>query len=103
MGAAFGGAGYDRQVPALSQTRAYAALLLIAILWGTFPATGKLAVQVQQLLAGIRPAQDKQPDRVLYDNFVSADGVWLTAGSLLGSVLLLVAVLDELPGRALLF
>jgi len=32
-------------VPALSQTRAYAALLLIAILWGTFPATGKLAVQ----------------------------------------------------------
>src|SRR6267142_2348257 len=40
-----GGAGYDRQVPALSQTRAYAALLLIAILWGTFPATGKLAVQ----------------------------------------------------------
>jgi drug/metabolite transporter (DMT)-like permease len=31
-------------VPALSQTRAYAALLLIAILWGTFPATGKLAV-----------------------------------------------------------
>lgn len=32
-------------MPALSQTRAYAALLLIAILWGTFPATGKLAVQ----------------------------------------------------------
>jgi drug/metabolite transporter (DMT)-like permease len=31
-------------VPGLSQTRAYAALLLIAILWGTFPATGKLAV-----------------------------------------------------------
>ena len=29
--------------------------------------------------------------------------VWLAAGSLLGSVLLLVAVLDELPGRALLF
>jgi drug/metabolite transporter (DMT)-like permease len=39
-----GSAGYDRQVPALSQTRAYAALLLIATLWGTFPATGKLAV-----------------------------------------------------------
>jgi drug/metabolite transporter (DMT)-like permease len=39
-----GSAGYDRQVPGLSQTRAYAALLLIAILWGTFPATGKLAV-----------------------------------------------------------
>jgi drug/metabolite transporter (DMT)-like permease len=37
--------GYSRQVPALSQTRAYAALLLIATLWGTFPATGKLAVQ----------------------------------------------------------
>jgi drug/metabolite transporter (DMT)-like permease len=36
--------GYHRQVPALSQTRAYAALLLIATLWGTFPATGKLAV-----------------------------------------------------------
>jgi drug/metabolite transporter (DMT)-like permease len=32
-------------VPALSQTRAFAALLLIATLWGTFPATGKLAVQ----------------------------------------------------------
>ena len=31
-------------MPALSQTRAYAALLLIAVLWGTFPATGKLAV-----------------------------------------------------------
>ena len=31
-------------MPALSQTRAYTALLLIAILWGTFPATGKLAV-----------------------------------------------------------
>ena len=31
-------------MPGLSQTRAYAALLLIAILWGTFPATGKLAV-----------------------------------------------------------
>ena len=45
MGAALGGAGYIRQVPALSQTRAYAALLLIATLWGTFPATGKLAVQ----------------------------------------------------------
>jgi drug/metabolite transporter (DMT)-like permease len=31
-------------VPALSQTRAHAALLLIAILWGTFPATSKLAL-----------------------------------------------------------
>jgi drug/metabolite transporter (DMT)-like permease len=39
-----GRAGYDRQVPGLSQTRAYAALLLIATLWGTFPATGKLAI-----------------------------------------------------------
>jgi drug/metabolite transporter (DMT)-like permease len=45
VGAAVSGAGYDRQVPALSQTRAYAALLLIATLWGTFPVTGKLAVQ----------------------------------------------------------
>jgi drug/metabolite transporter (DMT)-like permease len=45
VGAAVGSAGYDRQVPGLSQTRAYAALLLIATLWGTFPATGKLAVQ----------------------------------------------------------
>ncbi len=32
-------------MPRLSQTRAYAALLLIATLWGTFPATGKLAVE----------------------------------------------------------
>ena len=32
-------------MPGLSQTRAFAALLLIATLWGTFPATGKLAVQ----------------------------------------------------------
>jgi drug/metabolite transporter (DMT)-like permease len=40
-----GSGGYDRQVPALSQTRAYTALLLIATLWGTFPATGKLAVE----------------------------------------------------------
>ena len=39
-----GSAGYHRQVPPLSQTRAYAALLLIATLWGTFLATGKLAV-----------------------------------------------------------
>jgi drug/metabolite transporter (DMT)-like permease len=31
-------------VPALSQTRAHAALLLIAILWGTFPTTSKLAL-----------------------------------------------------------
>jgi drug/metabolite transporter (DMT)-like permease len=44
LDAAAGSAGYHRQVPALSQTRAYAALLLIATLWGTFPATGKLAV-----------------------------------------------------------
>jgi len=28
-------------VPRLSQTRAYVALLLIASLWGTFPATSK--------------------------------------------------------------
>jgi len=31
-------------VPRLSQTRAYLALLLIAALWGTFPATSKLAL-----------------------------------------------------------
>jgi drug/metabolite transporter (DMT)-like permease len=31
-------------VPRLSQTRAYVALLLIAALWGTFPATSKLAL-----------------------------------------------------------
>ena len=31
-------------MPALSQTRAHAALLLIAILWGTFPVTSKLAL-----------------------------------------------------------
>jgi drug/metabolite transporter (DMT)-like permease len=31
-------------VPRLSQTRAYVALLLIATLWGTFPATSKLAL-----------------------------------------------------------
>jgi drug/metabolite transporter (DMT)-like permease len=37
-------AGYDRQVPRLSQTRAYVALFLIASLWGTFPATSKLAL-----------------------------------------------------------
>ena len=34
---------------------------------------------------------------------VSADGVALVAGLLLGSVVLVVAVFDELPGRALLF
>jgi drug/metabolite transporter (DMT)-like permease len=32
-------------VPRLSQTRAYVALLLIATLWGTFPATAKLALR----------------------------------------------------------
>ena len=32
-------------MPALSQTRAHAALLLIAILWGTFPVTSKMALQ----------------------------------------------------------
>jgi drug/metabolite transporter (DMT)-like permease len=37
--------GYDRQVPALSQTRAYVALFLIATLWGTFPSTAKLALE----------------------------------------------------------
>ena len=32
-------------MPRLSQTRAYVALLLIAALWGTFPATSKLVLQ----------------------------------------------------------
>ena len=32
-------------MPALSQTRAYVALFLIATLWGTFPATAKLALE----------------------------------------------------------
>jgi drug/metabolite transporter (DMT)-like permease len=36
---------YSRQVPRLSQTRAYGALLLMAALWGTFPTTAKLALE----------------------------------------------------------
>ena len=32
-------------MPALSQTRAYVALFLIATLWGTFPATAKVALE----------------------------------------------------------
>ncbi len=35
----------------------------------------KLAEQVQTLLSGRRPAQDKSPDRVLYDNFVSVESM----------------------------
>lgn len=34
----------------------------------------KLAQQVQDLLSGNRPAQDKSPDRVLYDSLVVVDG-----------------------------
>ncbi len=34
----------------------------------------KLAAQVSALLSGARPAGDKQPDRVLYDNLLSLDG-----------------------------
>jgi hypothetical protein len=34
----------------------------------------KLAGRVAALLAGARPAQEKHPDRVLYDNLVSLDG-----------------------------
>jgi hypothetical protein len=34
---------------------------------------GKLADQVKALLVGPRPAQEKQPDRILYDNLVSVD------------------------------
>ncbi len=35
---------------------------------------GKLAEKVQALLAGSRPAKEKTPDRILYDNLVSTDG-----------------------------
>jgi Protein of unknown function (DUF1592)/Protein of unknown function (DUF1588)/Protein of unknown function (DUF1587)/Protein of unknown function (DUF1585)/Protein of unknown function (DUF1595)/Planctomycete cytochrome C len=35
----------------------------------------KLAGQVQALLSGKRPAQEKSPDRVLYDSFVSAESI----------------------------
>lgn len=38
---------------------------------------GKLAEQVQSVLSGARPAPDKGPDRALYDNLVSAEGVLL--------------------------
>ncbi|MCE9532779.1 MAG: DUF1587 domain-containing protein, partial [Planctomycetes bacterium] len=34
----------------------------------------KLAEQVEKLLTSPRPAKEKDPDRVLYDNLVSADG-----------------------------
>ncbi len=34
----------------------------------------KLAAQVQSLLQGVRPAKDKDPNRILYDAIVSADG-----------------------------
>jgi hypothetical protein len=34
---------------------------------------GKLAGEVRALLTGTRPAQEKQPDRMLYDNLVSAE------------------------------
>jgi hypothetical protein len=37
----------------------------------------KLAEQVQTLLTGPRPAKEKDPDRILYDNFVSTEGVLL--------------------------
>ena len=35
--------------------------------------TARLAEQVQALLSGQRPAQEKSPDRVLYDNLVSVE------------------------------
>ncbi len=38
---------------------------------------GKLAEQVQKLLTGARPPKEKDPDRILYDNLVSADGALL--------------------------
>jgi hypothetical protein len=34
---------------------------------------GKIAQQVQSLLSGTRPAKEKDPDRILYDNLVVAD------------------------------
>lgn len=37
----------------------------------------KLAEQVQKLLTGPRPAQEKSPDRALFDNLASADGALL--------------------------
>jgi drug/metabolite transporter (DMT)-like permease len=38
-------AAYHRRVPALSQTRAYWALLLIVLVWGSYPAAVKLALR----------------------------------------------------------
>jgi hypothetical protein len=38
---------------------------------------GKLALQVQALLAGPRPGNEKSPDRVLYDRLVTTDGAVL--------------------------
>ena len=35
---------------------------------------GKLAEQVRDVLTGARPTQDKDPDRLLYDNLVTLDG-----------------------------
>jgi hypothetical protein len=36
---------------------------------------GKLATKVQALLSGPRPAQEKSPDRILYDSLVAAESV----------------------------
>ncbi len=41
------------------------------------PDTAKLAEQVQILLSGPRPAKEKDPDRILYDNLVSAESALL--------------------------
>src|SRR5207237_672719 len=38
---------------------------------------GKLAEQVQALLSGARPANEKDPNRALYDALVTTDGVLL--------------------------
>lgn len=46
---------------------------------------GKLAAEVQSLLAGKRPVQEKSPNRILYDNFLSLDGA-LLAGLDVGSL-----------------
>ena len=49
---------YDGRVPGLSQSRAYVALLLIVALWGSYPATAKLALHdiPPVILAAIRCA-----------------------------------------------
>jgi hypothetical protein len=40
---------------------------------GRQPAAASLAAQAQRLLIGVRPAGERDPDRLLYDNLVSVD------------------------------